>query len=143
MLRCGSKILTVRTSIEFLAAGNCISVCSLKRCAVKDTVSALPNPEPILRDGPNGIEEPYENLVVDVPQEHVGAVMELVGTRKGQMQSMTPLEEGHVRVEFVVPARGLVGFSSTLTETKKVTVLCHHAFSHYGPWAERLRKGRP
>jgi len=97
-------------------------------------------PEPILRDGPNGIEEPYENLVVDVPQEHVGAVMELVGTRKGQMQSMTPLEEGHVRVEFVVPARGLVGFSSTfLTETKGYGIM-HHAFSHYGPWAGEIKE---
>ena len=67
-------------------------------------------------------------------------LIELVGTRKGQMQSMTPLEDGQVRVEFIVPARGLVGFASTfLTETKGYGIM-HHAFSHYGPWAGEIKE---
>lgn len=97
-------------------------------------------PEPILREGEHGVEEPYENLVIDVPQDYLGSVMELVGTRKGETQAMTPLEEGQVRVEFTIPARGLVGFSPIfLTETKGYGIM-HHAFSHYGPWAGEIKE---
>ncbi len=92
-------------------------------------------PEPILRKSENGVEEPFENLVIDVPQAHLGAVMELIGARKGEMQSMDQLGEDRLRVTFVVPARGLIGFASTfLTETKGYGIM-HHVFSHYGPWA--------
>ncbi len=91
-------------------------------------------PEPILRHSESGVEEPFEHLVIDVPQAHLGAVMELIGQRKGETQSMDPLGEDRLRVQFLVPARGLIGFASTfLTETKGYGIM-HHVFSHYGPW---------
>lgn len=95
-------------------------------------------PEPILRQTDAGILEPYEYLVVDVPQDHLGPVMELVGQRKGELQSMDQLGENSLRVTFTVPARGLIGFNSTfLTETKGYGIM-YHSFSHYDQWAEDL-----
>lgn len=92
-------------------------------------------PEPVLKETEEGVLEPYERLFVDVPQEHLGTVMELVGERKGELQSMNQGTDGRMRTEFLVPARGLIGFSSQfLTETKGLGIM-HHAFSHYGPWA--------
>lgn len=93
-------------------------------------------PEPILhKTADGGVEEPYEHLIIDVPQEYLGSVMELVGTRRGEMTLMNPLEEGQVRVEFSIPARGLIGFAPVfLTETKGYGIM-NHAFSHYGKWA--------
>jgi len=90
-------------------------------------------PEPILHKAADGgVEEPYEHLIIDVPQEYLGSVMELVGTRRGEMTLMNPLEEGQVRVEFSIPARGLIGFCPVfLTETKGYGIM-NHAFSHYG-----------
>ncbi len=92
-------------------------------------------PRPILRQVGDGVEEPYESLVIDVPQEHMGTVMELIGSRRGEMQDMQQLSEDQVRLHFLVPSRGLLGFSSQfLTETHGYGTM-YHTFSHYGPWA--------
>lgn len=95
-------------------------------------------PEPILQHTDEGILEPYEYLMIDVPQDYLGAVMELVGNRKGEMQGMEQLGENSMRVSFEIPARGLIGFGSTfLTETKGYGIM-YHSFSHYGKWAADL-----
>lgn len=92
-------------------------------------------PEPVLRHTEDGVLEPYERLHIDVPQDYLGSVMELIGERKGELQTMNQGHEGRMRVEFLVPARGLIGFASQfLTETKGTGIM-HHAFAHYGPWA--------
>lgn len=92
-------------------------------------------PEPILRDTEHGVEEPYEHLTVDVPQVYLGAVMELIGERKGEMKDMAQIGEDRLRVQFHIPARGLIGFSSVfLTETRGYGIM-HHTFSHYQSWA--------
>ncbi|NMB00244.1 MAG: translational GTPase TypA [Firmicutes bacterium] len=92
-------------------------------------------PEPVLRKTDEGVLEPYERLHIDVPQEYLGSVMELIGERKGELQVLNQAHEGRMRVEFLVPARGLIGFAPQfLTETKGTGIM-HHAFSHYGPWA--------
>ena len=92
-------------------------------------------PEPVLRQSEEGLLEPFERLTIDVPQDYLGAVMEAIGNRRGELQELNPAEEGRVRVEFLVPARGLIGFASQfLTETRGHGIM-HHAFSHYGHWA--------
>lgn len=95
-------------------------------------------PEPVLRRSEEGLLEPFERLTIDVPQDYLGAVMEAIGNRRGELQELTPAQEGRVRVEFLVPARGLIGFASQfLTETRGNGIM-HHAFSHYGPWAGEI-----
>lgn len=92
-------------------------------------------PEPVLRKTEEGVFEPYERLHVDVPQDYLGSVMEIIGNRRGELQQMNPAQEGRMRVEFLVPARGLIGFASQfLTETRGHGIM-HHAFAHYAPWS--------
>lgn len=92
-------------------------------------------PEPVLQHTDEGILEPYEHLTIDVPQDYLGAVMEQIGRRRGEMQQMSSASEDRMRVEFIIPARGLIGFAPQfLTETRGHGIM-NYAFSHYGPWA--------
>ena len=78
--------------------------------------------------------EPIENLVIDVPEEFVGAVIEKIGTRKGEMTNMTPGKQGYTRLEFDIPARGLIGYRSEfLTDTKGNGVM-NHMFKGFEPF---------
>jgi len=79
----------------------------------------LARPEVVIREE-NGVRlEPFEHLVIDLPEEYQGTVIEKLGKRKAEMTSMTPLPDGTVRIEFEIPARGLIGFRSEfLTDTK-------------------------
>lgn len=91
-------------------------------------------PEPVLQHSDQGVLEPYERLHIDVPGDHLGSVMELIGQRRGELQALNQAAEGRMRVEFLVPARGLIGFAPQfLTETRGHGIM-HHAFAHYGPW---------
>lgn len=92
-------------------------------------------PEPVLKYTEDGTLEPYELLTIDVPQDYLGSVMELIGRRRGELQQMNSTSEERMQVEFVVPARGLIGFAPQfLTETRGHGIM-NYAFSHYGPWA--------
>jgi GTP-binding protein len=92
-------------------------------------------PEVIFRDGPHGREEPYEDLVLDLPEASLGPVMERLGPRKAEMRAMKPAGPGQVRLEFRIPARGLLGFRSQfLTETRGYGVM-NHLFAGYHPYA--------
>src|SRR6202012_3462640 len=83
--------------------------------------------------------EPVERLSVDVPEEHVGTVTQLLATRKGRMEHMTNHGTGWVRMDYLVPARGLIGFRTEfLTETRGSGIL-HHGFDRWEPWAGELR----
>jgi GTP-binding protein len=78
--------------------------------------------------------EPFEHLVIDVPEEFQGTVIEKLGKRKAEMSSMTPMPDGTVRIEFEIPARGLIGFRSEfLTDTKGEGVM-NHSFLEYRPY---------
>lgn len=98
---------------------------------------AISKPEAITKQGPNGLEEPLELLTIDLPQEYVGAVMEEVGRRKGEMQNMTPFGEGRIKLDFIIPTRGLIGFNGkflTLTNGKGVIYYSFYGYgSHRGP----------
>jgi GTP-binding protein TypA/BipA len=82
--------------------------------------------------------EPVERLSVDVPEEHVGTVTQLLAARKGRMEHMTNHGAGWVRMEYLVPARGLIGFRTEfLTETRGTGIM-HHVFEGWEPWAGEL-----
>ena len=82
--------------------------------------------------------EPVERLSVDVPEEHVGTVTQLLASRKGRMEHMINHGTGWVRLEYLVPARGLIGFRTEfLTETRGTGIM-HHVFDRWEPWAGEL-----
>jgi GTP-binding protein TypA/BipA len=83
--------------------------------------------------------EPFERLSIDVPEDYVGVVTQMLALRKGRMEHMTNHGTGWVRMEYIVPARGLIGFRTEfLTETRG-TGLMHHVFESWEPWAGELR----
>jgi GTP-binding protein len=82
--------------------------------------------------------EPVERLSIDVPEEHVGTVTQLLAVRKGRMEHMTNHGTGWVRMDYLVPARGLIGFRTEfLTETRGTGIM-HHVFDRWEPWAGEL-----
>ncbi|MGC8487612.1 MAG: translational GTPase TypA [Clostridia bacterium] len=101
---------------------------------------AVSRPEVIYRDGPHGREEPFEDLVLDLPEDRLGPVMERLGPRHAEMQAMKPAGPGQVRLEFRIPARGLLGFRSQfLTETRGYGVM-NHVFAGYHPYAGAIEE---
>lgn len=91
-------------------------------------------PEPILKNIHNQIHEPYERLFINIPDEFSGKVIENLGGRKAELINMQPVGQKNVKLEFLIPARGLIGFRSEfLTDTKGEGIM-HHLFDHYGPW---------
>ncbi|MEV2909370.1 translational GTPase TypA [Paenibacillus larvae] len=92
-------------------------------------------PEVIIKEFDGKKMEPIERLIIDVPEDSMGAVMESLGTRKAEMVNMINNGSGNVRLEFLIPARGLIGYrTSFLTLTRGYGVL-NHAFDSYGPFA--------
>ena len=96
-------------------------------------------PTVVTREVNGSLHEPVERMTVDVPEEYLGAVTTLLAVRKGRMENMTNHGTGWVRLDFVVPARGLIGFRTQfLTETRG-TGIAHHVFEGYEPWSGPLR----
>ena len=96
-------------------------------------------PQVVTRVIDGKVHEPVERLSVDIPEEYLGVVTQLMALRKGRMEQMVNHGTGWVRMEYVVPARGLIGFRTEfLTETRG-TGLLHHVFDRYEPWYGELR----
>jgi GTP-binding protein len=96
-------------------------------------------PAAVTREINGKLHEPVERLSVDVPEEYLGAVTQLVSVRRGRMETMTNHGTGWVRLVFLVPSRGLIGFRTQfLTETRG-TGIAHHVFESYEPWAGAIR----
>jgi GTP-binding protein len=96
-------------------------------------------PEVLTREINGKLHEPVERLTVDVPEEHVGTISQLMGTRRARMEQMVNHGTGWVRVEYVIPARGLIGFRTEfLTETRGTGIM-HHVFEGYEPWAGEIK----
>ena len=96
-------------------------------------------PQVVTREIDGALHEPVERLTIDVPEDYVGVVTQLLGLRKGRMEQMVNHGTGWVRMEYLVPARGLIGFRTEfLTETRG-TGLMHHVFEGYEPWLGELR----
>jgi GTP-binding protein len=96
-------------------------------------------PEVIIHERDGKIHEPFEDVTIDVPEEFIGVVTEQLSLRKGRMASLTNHQTGWVRLEFRVPARGLLGFRSQLLTDTKGTAILHHVFASYEPWAGEIR----
>lgn len=95
---------------------------------------AVSKPQVILQESEAGFLEPLERLVVDIPTEHMGVLMENLGARRGELLNMTQVGDSRLKLEFIVPTRGLIGFGSEfLTETKGNGVM-HYTFHGYGPY---------
>ena len=86
--------------------------------------------------------EPYEMLTVDVEDEHQGAVMEELGRRRGELQDMAPDGKGRTRLEYRIPARGLIGFQGEFLTLTRGTGLASHVFDDYGPMAGAMAERR-
>ena len=96
-------------------------------------------PQVVTRDIDGTVCEPVERMSVDIPDEYVGVVTQLLAMRKGRMEQMVNHGTGWVRMEYLVPARGLIGFRTEfLTETRG-TGLVHHVFDRWEPWHGELR----
>jgi GTP-binding protein len=96
-------------------------------------------PRVVTREVEGEVHEPVERLAIDVPEEHVGAVTQMLAGRKGRMEQMVNHSTGWVRMDYLVPARGLIGFRTEfLTETRGTGIL-HHVFDRWEPWAGELR----
>jgi len=96
-------------------------------------------PEVITREENGKTFEPVEDVTIDVPEEFIGVITEQLSLRKGRMVSLTNHQTGWVRLEFRVPARGLLGFRSQMLTDTKGTAILHHVFANYEPWAGEIR----
>ena len=96
-------------------------------------------PQVVTREVDGKVHEPVERLAVDVPEEYLGAVTQLLAVRKGRMESMTNHGTGWVRLDFVVPSRGLIGFRTQFLSDTRGTGIAHHVFEGYEPWSGDLR----
>ncbi|MGH3914977.1 MAG: translational GTPase TypA [Pseudonocardiaceae bacterium] len=100
-------------------------------------------PQVVTRTIDGALHEPFERLTVDVPDEHLGAVTQLLATRKGRMEHQSASSgDGWVRLEFTVPSRGLIGFRTEFLTTTRGTGIAHHVFDSYRPWVGELRTRR-
>lgn len=97
-------------------------------------------PETLTKEINGKLHEPMEHLVIDVPEDFVGVVTQQVGMRKGKMQKMLNNGHGRVRLEFRIPARGLIGFRSQFLTDTKGTGLLNHLFDGYEPWHGPMSK---
>ncbi len=97
---------------------------------------AISRPRVILREIDGRVCEPFEQLSVDVEERHQGTVMELLGARRAALDGMRPDGRGRVRLDYTIPARGLIGFRTEFLTGTSGTGLIYHTFSHYGPCSE-------
>ncbi|MDG2516649.1 MULTISPECIES: translational GTPase TypA [Lysobacter] len=94
---------------------------------------AVSRPEVIIKEIDGQLMEPIEQLVVDIEEQHQGGVMEKLGIRKGQLKNMEPDGKGRVRLDYMIPARGLIGFQNEFRTLTQGSGLLFHVFDHYGP----------
>jgi GTP-binding protein len=94
---------------------------------------AICKPEVIIKEVDGVREEPYERLTVDVEEGNQGTIMEKLGERRGEMQDMVPDGKGRVRLDYIIPTRGLIGFHNEFLSCTSGTGLMYHVYDHYGP----------
>ncbi|MBD8900085.1 translational GTPase TypA [Rhodanobacter sp. DHG33] len=95
---------------------------------------AVSRPEVIIKEIDGQKMEPIEQLVVDIEEQHQGGVMERLGIRKGDLKNMVSDGKGRVRLEYMIPARGLIGFQNQFKTLTQGSGLLFHVFDHYGPY---------
>jgi GTP-binding protein len=96
-------------------------------------------PTVVTREIEGKVHEPVERLTIDVPEEYLGVVTTLLALRKGRLEQMTNHGTGWIRLDFIVPARGLIGFRTQFLTDTRGTGIAHHVFERYEPWAGPMR----
>lgn len=99
---------------------------------------AVSRPEVIMKEMEGELKEPYEMVTIDVEENHQGSIMEKLGLRRGELKNMIPDGNGRVRLEYLIPTRGLIGFRTEFMTTTSGTGMMFSTFDHYGP----AKKGR-
>ena len=92
-------------------------------------------PEVLLRTIGDEVQEPYERVTIDIPPDYIGEVQGAMAGRKGRLEQMTTDADGRVRLEYVLPVRGLIGYRGQLLTDTRGTALLHQIGEGYGPWA--------
>ncbi|NOJ00419.1 translational GTPase TypA [Vibrio kanaloae] len=95
---------------------------------------AVSRPEVIIKEENGQKMEPFETVTIDVLEEHQGAIMESIGLRKGELTDMAPDGKGRVRMDFMMPSRGLIGFQTEFLTMTSGSGLIYHSYDHYGPY---------
>ena len=95
-------------------------------------------PQVVTREVNGKVHEPVERLTIDAPEEYLGTITQLLAVRKGRMEQMVNHGTGWVRMEFLVPARGLIGFRTEFLTDTRGTGIAHHVFEGYEPWAGEI-----
>ncbi|WP_426358827.1 translational GTPase TypA [Pseudocolwellia sp. HL-MZ19] len=94
---------------------------------------AVSRPEVIIREVDGKLEEPYESVTIDVEEAHQGPIMEKMGVRKAELTDMAPDGKGRIRMDFIMPSRGLIGFQTEFMTLTSGSGLIYHTFLEYGP----------
>lgn len=94
---------------------------------------AVGRPEVVIKEVDGVKQEPYENVIVDIEEQHQGALMDQMGLRRGDLTNMVPDGKGRIRLEYTIPARGLIGFRNSFLTMTSGTGILTSTFSHYGP----------
>lgn len=94
---------------------------------------AVSRPEVIIREIDGELQEPYENVTIDVEEQHQGPIMERMGVRKAELTDMAPDGTGRIRMDFIMPSRGLIGFQTEFMTLTSGSGLIYHTFFEYGP----------
>jgi GTP-binding protein len=100
-------------------------------------------PEVVLRVLEGQACEPFERVAVDIEEAHQGTVMEALGMRRGELQDMVPDGKGRVRLDYIMPSRGLIGFQTEFLTSTSGTGIIHHVFEHYAPFKTGAIGARP
>lgn len=103
---------------------------------------AVSKPHVIFRKVEDQLQEPYENLSIDIEEHHQGAIMEYLNTRKGELKNIISDNKGRLRLDYLTPARSLIGFRQKFLTLTSGTGLCSHVFSHYGPAKDSIQNQR-
>ena len=96
-------------------------------------------PQVVIREIDGKRHEPVERMTIDVPEEYVGVITQMLALRKGRMEQMINHGTGWVRMDYLVPARGLIGFRTEFLTDTRGTGLLHHVFEGWEPWAGDMR----
>jgi GTP-binding protein len=99
---------------------------------------SISRPRVLYQDGPDGREEPYETVVIDVDDEHSGTVVEKMAQRKGEMTDMRPSGGGKTRLTFSAPSRGLIGYHGEFLSDTRGTGVMNRLFDRYGPYKGKI-----
>lgn len=94
---------------------------------------AIGKPEVVQREIDGELQEPYEQVVIDLEEQHQGSIMEEMGNRRAELTNMVPDGKGRIRLEFIMPARGLIGFRSDFLTMTSGSGILTNVFDHYGP----------